>query len=502
MAKTGLDPLFEQRLAQLRSAVNQRFGVDNGFQITSGFRSPAQQAQIIANNWDKFDLDPAGKNQWLSDVAELGPEAAGSKWETIFTNAKRTVEDGRGTPFRNWIALPSKSQHQHGYAGDLNYASQEIGDWIRSNAKDYGLAFPLGNEPWHIELAGARDNKVTQMPLNASSFLGMLNPKKGEGDTMQSPQNTQSMGIVDYLKDPQAMKERVMRRDPTSGLNLLGRFGVGLDALVLQGTGIGQQIAAQGQARAKEVQSNMTAEWFDKQPNGALYAQMLRQGIPAGTVYAAYIKAQEGDYVVVGNSLVDRKTGKVLYTDPNKGGKAAAVVINPDGTISINPPEMKQEQSAALLYGDRMEKANQLLAMYENQGGDFFQNFLNNAPWGVGRAFQTEEFKSFDDARRDFVNAVLRRESGAAIAPSEFESAAKQYFPVFGDSPQQIKEKRERRERAAQLLKAAAGPEANKYLQLLDAEAKKINPNFGTSTYDEERKKLSQTSKKGNVIIE
>ena len=42
--------------------------------------------------------------------------------------------------------------------------------------------------------------------------------------------------------------------------------------------------------------------------------------------------------------------------------------------------------------------------------------------------------KKAEQAQRDFVNAVLRRESGAVIAESEFANAQKQYFPQPGDS--------------------------------------------------------------------
>jgi len=37
---------------------------------------------------------------------------------------------------------------------------------------------------------------------------------------------------------------------------------------------------------------------------------------------------------------------------------------------------------------------------------------------------------------------VLRKESGAAIAASEFDNAEKQYFPQPGDSDQVISQKR------------------------------------------------------------
>jgi hypothetical protein len=59
----------------------------------------------------------------------------------------------------------------------------------------------------------------------------------------------------------------------------------------------------------------------------------------------------------------------------------------------------------------------------------------------VGGALEPLANKSMSDnsqkaeqAQRDFVNAVLRRESGAAISESEFDNARRQYFPESGDS--------------------------------------------------------------------
>ena len=63
-----------------------------------------------------------------------------------------------------------------------------------------------------------------------------------------------------------------------------------------------------------------------------------------------------------------------------------------------------------------------------------------------------------DQAQRNFVNAVLRQESGAAISESEFQNARKQYFPQPGDSAQVIEQKRKNRESAIKSLEVSAGP--------------------------------------------
>ena len=42
---------------------------------------------------------------------------------------------------------------------------------------------------------------------------------------------------------------------------------------------------------------------------------------------------------------------------------------------------------------------------------------------------QSPQQQQVEQSQRDYVNAVLRRESGAAISNAEFDNARKQYFP-------------------------------------------------------------------------
>jgi hypothetical protein len=62
-----------------------------------------------------------------------------------------------------------------------------------------------------------------------------------------------------------------------------------------------------------------------------------------------------------------------------------------------------------------------------------------------------------EQAQRDFVNAVLRQESGAAIGEPEFLNAKRQYFPQPGDSAAVIAQKATNRQLAIQGLQSNAG---------------------------------------------
>lgn len=103
-------------------------------------------------------------------------------------------------------------------------------------------------------------------------------------------------------------------------------------------------------------------------------------------------------------------------------------------------------------YASRMAAADQTMVRLENSFTDPSGVFL--AQSGMGSQYE----RQVRQAQREFVNAILRRESGAVISDSEFASAAQQYFPQPGDGPAVIQQKRAARQRALQgLINASQG---------------------------------------------
>jgi hypothetical protein len=106
---------------------------------------------------------------------------------------------------------------------------------------------------------------------------------------------------------------------------------------------------------------------------------------------------------------------------------------------------LTEGQSKALLFGTRMKEANEILEGLASKGVDrpgYLKRAADAVPNVMGggllqtgaNAVQSAEQQQVEQAQRDFLNAVLRRESGAVIADSEFENGRKQYFPAIGDS--------------------------------------------------------------------
>ncbi len=76
----------------------------------------------------------------------------------------------------------------------------------------------------------------------------------------------------------------------------------------------------------------------------------------------------------------------------------------------------------------------------------------------AGNFLAGDDYQRLDQAKRNFINAVLRQESGAAIGQSEFDNAERQYFPQPGDGADVIEQKRQNRALAAAEMAKAAGP--------------------------------------------
>jgi hypothetical protein len=136
-----------------------------------------------------------------------------------------------------------------------------------------------------------------------------------------------------------------------------------------------------------------------------------------------------------------------------RSGTAAPVTMNGQPLGQKNAT-LSDNQAKALLFGSRMAESNKVLSAMSDKGvdrpgnvrmvGDSIPGWLGGGVVStVGNLTQSADQQQVEQAQRDFINAVLRRESGAAIAPSEFENARKQYFGEPFDS----KEKRDQKAR-------------------------------------------------------
>ncbi|WP_133116171.1 hypothetical protein [Mesorhizobium wenxiniae] len=138
------------------------------------------------------------------------------------------------------------------------------------------------------------------------------------------------------------------------------------------------------------------------------------------------------------------------------------LTVGPDGTVTYSEggapgmPKLSEAEGRNAGFYGRAAESHKLLADLEREGTSLFNKTVGDVPL-VGNYALSQDAQKFKQAQRDFINAVLRRESGAVISPEEFENAKQQYFPQPGDGPEVIAQKRKNRDTTITGLKISGG---------------------------------------------
>lgn len=137
---------------------------------------------------------------------------------------------------------------------------------------------------------------------------------------------------------------------------------------------------------------------------------------------------------------------------PDQGTPAAEqsqrmVTIRP-GT----PPPPTQAELSAATFRDRLVESDKLISGLTEAGTSKVQEAAGYVPF-VSNYLKSDERQRFEQAQRNFINAQLRRESGAVISEEEFANARQQYFPQPGDSPEVLEQKAQNRRTAIEGIK-------------------------------------------------
>lgn len=147
-------------------------------------------------------------------------------------------------------------------------------------------------------------------------------------------------------------------------------------------------------------------------------------------------------------------------------------------------PQIKNEgQGLATGFGMRMKESNAILNAMEDKGiintgatRSVVSGILGAIP-AIGGQLEEKtsaamnvlpswaggpnaEQQQVEQARRNFITAVLRKESGAVISPQEFYAEEKKYFPQLGDEALVIQQKRAARDIAIRAMDVQSGNKA------------------------------------------
>ena len=172
-------------------------------------------------------------------------------------------------------------------------------------------------------------------------------------------------------------------------------------------------------------------------------------GIPTGRM--APTSAPVEGAPVVGTPL----KGKSTALTESQGNATAFGMRMLEANTLLNDLEGKGTTSGGRIKGAIEGTLTSLVPyMGENlaQGAGAIMNTLPSIAGGPNQSQQM-----YQQAKTNFITAVLRKESGAAIGQNEFNTEDKKYFPQAGDTDAVIKQKQKARELAIEAMKIQAG---------------------------------------------
>ena len=201
---------------------------------------------------------------------------------------------------------------------------------------------------------------------------------------------------------------------------------------------------------------------FQAAPAATPSASMMRQP-------PAALPGQRTPAIPGMSSVLDRTAAPAAMPLTAQGGERM-----PGMPVAGKEKTMTETQSNATAYGMRMKEANAILDDLSKKGvlkgavieatpliGGALGQALPSVLGGTSAAQQ-----QVNQAKSNFITAVLRKESGAVISDSEFDREDKKYFPQINDNASVIKQKENARKLAIKAIEVQAGPGAKSIQQL------------------------------------
>lgn len=160
----------------------------------------------------------------------------------------------------------------------------------------------------------------------------------------------------------------------------------------------------------------------------------------------------------------NRGTRRVIAgAQPAPKGKGGQLTVDPEtGQVSYAPggagAALKEGEGKSVTYGIRAAAALKKLEESEDGGynpaneGDRFAAKLPG-----GNYVMSKEGQKYAQAEKEFLGAILRKDTGAAITKEEVEIYGDMFFPRAGDSDEVIQQKRAARRTAYDALRTGSG---------------------------------------------
>jgi len=386
---------------------NPKAGISITDDLSSAYKKFSAAGGDISNNSFSMQIDPITGTPYIYNT-KTGQIAGGSGFPTSQTGGKM-IATSTGQTY-DLSTYATDQQHANSIQNILNNigqfkSAQDVTNYIKSVAPNSPITAKM------IQDASAKygigwEEQVAL--LQQESQLGTA----GKGARLYNPGNvgnTDSGAEVNY-----------------------GSWQAGVDA------------AAKQLARRKTTGSSTPTSYQDT----------------GNTTIDTWAKAALTDPKTLDN-LTTAQAGAVVATLANQG-------LSLPSPTDFTPPTSSEFISAG--YAMRMDNSLKIMdelstdiAKYAQSNPLQYSAYRSMYANDITRGFVPQVIQQELQAESDFINSLLRKESGAVINNSEFVRYGKQYFPLPGDSEAVLKAKKLDREIALKGVANAAGSAATTY---------------------------------------
>lgn len=285
-----------------------------------------------------------------------------------------------------------------------------------------------------------------------------------------------AFGVMDGKLDGQADPARWEQ-----ALDMIGQQGVNVEtfrgrpdlAPVIARASVdtlGQLQLAQNEEELQQRMAEFDLKVQEAMKGPAPTADMLNfQMSQQDPAFAAYQTAQNAPNPPTGvaeyNFYADqeRAAGRepltVLEFEQAKKGQGFSVTTADGTTVQMggNSPKLTEGQGKDIGFYTRGAQANQGLQTLEGELTNWGQQNASAIPLGLGNYVRSPAFRQAKVEADNFLTALLRKDTGAAITDQEFELYGPMFLPIPGDDAGTIALKRQKRATALMALRSGLG---------------------------------------------
>ncbi len=385
----------------------------------------------------------------------------------------------------NRLQMPSRLAPSAGVSATNQYGQRSFGGNRRNPPMMMRPATPTLS-PMMREVLRQSQMKKAQEAQQAASGMpmpGVLSMSK------PTPPPSQPSGFMGAFSQPltspvgQAISQAALAGARASDYSptpvSLGRVLAEMAAAGSQGySGAQQQQLANLLTQAEIAEKLSTAGQFYKGTSVAAQDRNVLLSLSPSIKDGTATEPQKQQYAIAYQALSTPRTEQRTATDGTittvqVPGMDLSNLPTPAGikagerVIGQKEPTFNNDEKLAGAFTNRMIEATQTFENVTSGGYDpaNIQDYAASLlPLSLRATGMSDAGQQYLAAKMNFITAVLRKESGAAISATEFETEDMKYFPQPGESAATIEQKRLARKTAIDAMKAQSGG-AFDYLQ-------------------------------------